>query len=620
MQLLPLEKLGPRVVEGQVGVIRFGLFLPWVSAVHGNRLYLRIIHEQDQFLQQIQPLDFELSHSIDPVYGDYWSVEVDITGHPPPLPQSAWGSPGRYVYRYCLSNPNTSGPIDWIIDPFAREFGIGKLSAFTLGYQDYVWDPHELTWKTPALDDIVIYELMITEFGGDIERTIGLLDYLADLGVNCLELMPVSNVSNTVDWGFLPLGYFGVDERFGKRRDKQRLIDAAHQRGLAVIVDSVYGHTSENFPYQYVYDRLAYDENPFMGPFAKDYFGRSTDFRRAFTRDFFFTVNYHWLDCYHVDGFRYDCVPNYYDGPIGDGYAALVYHTYQLVKGKSDDASHWQRFFLGGSTNLIQCAEQLEGPRDILDKTYSTCTWQNETLDAARGTAQEGFHHLTDLGFRLGLMGYPGSLTVNGDTLSKSAVQYIENHDHSRFVCHFGRLLRDNDLLSEGDRDLWYKVQPYLIALMTAKGIPLLWQGQEFGENYYVPQSGWGRVMLFRPVRWDFFYDSIGKTVIRLVRRLLQIRCRAHFRQGEHFFYNDYGRYQSKGVLLFSLSADQSFSLVALNFTGHDQSVPFSFPLPGDYLEELHGQRNLSGLAAEEERWLTIPSNYGCIWTRQPVA
>lgn len=618
MKLLPLDKLGPR--EVQPGVVRFGLLLPWVSTVHGNRLYLKIIHEQDQFLQQIQPLEFELSHSLDPIYGDYWSGEVDIAGHPPPVPQSAWGSPGRYVYRYCLSNPNAAGPIDWIIDPFAREFGVGKLSAFTLGYEDYVWTPSELTWKTPALEDLVIYELMITEFGGDIERTIGLLDYLADLGVNCLELMPVSNVSNTVDWGFLPLGYFGVDERFGKRRDMQRFIDAAHQRGLAVIVDSVYGHASENFPYQYAYDRLAYHENPFMGSFAKDYFGRSTDFRRAFTRDFFYTVNHHWLDCYHVDGFRYDCVPNYYDGPLGDGYAALVYHTYQLVKAKSGEASHWQRFFHDSGVHLIQCAEQLEGPRDILEKTYSTCTWQNETLSAAQDTAAAGRGRLTDLGFRLGLMGYPGSVTVNDDTMPKSALHYIENHDHSRFVCNFGRLLRDNDLLSEGDRGLWYKVQPYLIALITAKGIPLLWQGQEFGENYYVPEAGWGRVMLFRPVRWDYFYDPIGKTVIRLVRRLLAIRRQDHFRRGEHYFYNNYGRYQSKGVLLFSRSADQSFSLVALNFTDQDHSVPFTFPLAGDYREELHGQANLSALAAEEERWLTIPSNYGCIWTRQPGA
>ena len=111
MQLLPLDQLGPREIKDQPGVVLFGLLLPWVSAVDGNRLYLKIIHEQDQFLQQIQPLEFELSHSTDPIYGDYWSVELNIANHPPLHPQSAWGSPGRYVYRYCLSNPNASGPI-----------------------------------------------------------------------------------------------------------------------------------------------------------------------------------------------------------------------------------------------------------------------------------------------------------------------------------------------------------------------------------------------------------------------------------------------------------------------------------------------------------------------------
>ena len=76
--------------------------------------------------------------------------------------------------------------------------------------------------------------------------------------------MPVSNCGIEVDWGYMPIGYFGVDERFGKRRDLQRLIDAAHQKGLAVILDSVYGHTSDSFAYYYVYDQLAYNENPFM--------------------------------------------------------------------------------------------------------------------------------------------------------------------------------------------------------------------------------------------------------------------------------------------------------------------------------------------------------------------
>jgi hypothetical protein len=69
MQLLPMDRLGPH--ETAPGSVDFGLFLPWVSAADGNRLSLKIIHESDQFLQDIPPLEFPLTHSIDPQYGDY---------------------------------------------------------------------------------------------------------------------------------------------------------------------------------------------------------------------------------------------------------------------------------------------------------------------------------------------------------------------------------------------------------------------------------------------------------------------------------------------------------------------------------------------------------------------
>ena len=184
----------------------------------------------------------------------------------------------------------------------------------------------------------------------------------------------------------MPIGYFGVDERFGNRKDMQKLIDAAHQKEIAVIVDSVYAHTSGLFPYYYVYNELGWsmDKNPFMGPFAKNEFGISTDFNHKFTRDFFLTVNNHWLDCYHIDGFRYDYVPGYWLEDSENGYTKLVQDTYQLVKAKKGSSDHWQRFFKEGSINLIQCAEQLQKPIEILNKTYSNCTWQNETLNAAR--------------------------------------------------------------------------------------------------------------------------------------------------------------------------------------------------------------------------------------------
>jgi 1,4-alpha-glucan branching enzyme len=457
---------------------------------------------------------------------------------------------------------------------------------------------------------------MIDEFGGSIDKTIDQLDYLADLGINCIEVMPVSNIANTADRGFLPIGYFGVDERFGKRRDLQRLIDAAHQRGIAVILDVVCGRTSDSFAYFCVYQKLGYQENPFMGP--SDYSGASPDFRCQFTRDFFLTVNHHWLDCYHVDGFRYDCALSYWDSPMGQGYADLTYQTYQMVKARWGSAGHWQRFFRKGNINLVQCADRSERPREVLEKTYSNCTCQDETFGAAREVARGNQNALTDLGLRLGLCAYPEEVSANDDTIQKTALQYIENHDHSRFICNFHTTSHSNELLPEGDRRLWYKLQPYLIGLFTAKGIPMLWQGQEFGENYSIPEQGIGRVLMFRPVRWDYFYDPLGKNVIRLVRKLIRLRRQyAQFRHGKHYFYNDHDRYQSRNVILLSREYGKHFSLIALNFGDHEQRVPFNFPYSGNYWEELHGTENLANILAGEESWLTVPSNYGCIWTME---
>ena len=616
MNLLPLGKLGARCTpEGRAD---FGVFLPWVSDSDGVGLGVKLIHENDQFLQDVPAKTFEMECSIDPNYGEYWHGQVEIDASEKPHKKSAWGKPGRYVYRYFLERRNNE-PIDWIIDPYAREFGIGKLSAFTLGYEPHIWSDEEELWKTPRQEDLIVYELMINEFGGDMRTATRHLEYLQDLGVNCIEIMPVTNISNTTDWGFLPIGYFGVDERFGKRRDMQRLIDSAHQKGIAVILDMVYGHTDSLFPYSYLYREMGFGENPFLGSFAKDLFGESTDFNRALTRDFFYTVNHHWLSTYHVDGFRYDCVPNYWDGPTGLGYANLVYQTYKLVFGMRGSQDHWQRFFEGDEIHLIQCAEQLEEPVEVLDKTYSSSTWQNQTFDAAiavaRAEASELAGRLTYLGHRLGLVGYPAKEKINEDTIQKSALQYIENHDHYRFVCNFCTISRDdNDLLKEGDRRYWYKVQPYLIAIMTARGIPLIWQGQELCENYFLPESGMGRVVIFRPMRWDYFYDPIGKRTIWLTRRLMKLRRKAQFLRGEHWFYDDPERYQSRGLLLFSRRAGDAFSLVALNFTDSDQKAYFSFPLGGDYYEEIHGEDSFRAGAVE---WLEIciPSNYGRIWT-----
>ena len=622
LNLLPMGQLG--AIETN-GTLTFGLWLPWVSAADGNRVAVKIIHETDQFLQNVPPREFPLGHTLRDPYGDFWSVTVPIAGTPPAVAGSAWGMPGRYVYRYTIVSPNV-GTLDWIIDPFAREFGVGKLSAFTLGYQPYTWSAEEVDWRTPRLSDLVLYEINIGEFGGDLNRVGNVIAYLADLGVNAVEIMPLSNVGTSVDWGYLPIGYFGVDERFGKRSDFQALVDLCHQHGIAVIVDVVYGHTGVDFPYYDAYTRLRYRDNPFMGPFAKDYFsnfGKSTDFNRPLTRDYFYTVNHHWLDVYHVDGFRYDCVPNYWDGPLGVGYASLVFETYQLAKSKLAQADPAWRRFDGGPgkpPNLVQMAEQLEDPQGVLRTTYSNSTWQNSTFDAARSVARGDRGRLFDLGLQLGLFGYPEQETTNDESIPKTALQYIENHDHERFLCNFGTYNPDeagNPLFQEGDRSRWFMLQPYLIALLMSKGIPLLWQGEEFAENYFLPDVGEGRVALLRPLRWDYFYDGSGQPIVTLIRKLLHIRRqRAHIRQGTYFFFNDWDRYQGRGVLMFTRYEGAAYTLIGVNTSDADQTVPFWFPIGGNYLEELHGgSLNLNNVPSLQEFALTIPSHYGRIWT-----
>ncbi len=121
--------------------------------------------------------------------------------------------------------------------------------------------------------------------------------------------------------------------------------------------------------------------------------------------------------------------------------------------------------------------------------------------------------------------------------------------------------------------------------------------------------------MLLRPVRWDYFYDEIGRRLVTLVRRLLDLRRHhPHLRSGDHYFYNDSARYQAKRVLLFSRADESRFTLVALNFGDIEQVVPFRFPIAGDYREELHGADNLHGVSPDADQLLTIPSNYGRIW------
>lgn len=618
MATFPLDQLGGR--QSGASTFSFGVLLPWVTPGNNQSVVALVIHEADQFLQDIPVVPVTLTHAVDPIYGDLWSGSVDVA-LPTSLPGGAhWGQPGRYVYRLVVRDPN-QGDVDWVIDPYAREFGVGKQSVVTLGAEPYQWSAADAAWQVPGLMDLAMYEINIVEFHTTTAGVIDRLDYLADLGINCLSIMPVTNIASEVDWGYLPVGYFGVDERFAGGDAFKKLIDAAHTRGIAVIVDSVYGHASRAlFADKYLYDRLRYTANPFMGPFAKDYFadqGASTDFNRPLAQDFFLAVNLHWLEEYHVDGFRYDCVPNYWDGLTGVGYSKLVFNTHELVAQRLG-AGQLTRFGDATAATLIQCAEQLEDPVGVLWQSYSNTTWQDSTLNAALAVAAGADNAIDNFGYSLGLGGFPTEVTANGSVMVKTALQYLETHDHSRLLAAFGVVQTDdigNYLFLVGDRSRWYKLQPYLISLLTCKGIPLLFQGEELAEGFTLPGNGLGRIALLRPINWDYFYDSAGRTIVSLVRLLLRLRrTRSELRSSNHYYYADPVNYQNRGVMIFSRILGGQASVIAVNFSESTAQVPFTFPLPGHWKERILNQDQLD-VAVGQSAQLTVTSNYGQLWT-----
>jgi hypothetical protein len=213
MRILPLSRLGAREVTP--GVLQFGVLLPSIGPANASSVSVSVITEIDQMLRQIPPVSVDLQHSMDPTYGDYWSATIRLASYPA-APGSTWAHAGTYLYWFTVSL--ASGKVvDRLIDPFAREFGFQDFSAITVGYQPRPWARSEDGWTTPPLSDLVVYEIELNEFGGSIAASMALLPYLRSLGVTAVEVMPVTNVATVIDWGYSPIGYFGVDERFGPR-------------------------------------------------------------------------------------------------------------------------------------------------------------------------------------------------------------------------------------------------------------------------------------------------------------------------------------------------------------------------------------------------------------------
>ncbi len=617
--MIDLSRVGAHVGAPQKDSFCLGIYLPNITPEKGYSLFADIIHILDQFDPAVPAVSVELEYHGNPY--DLWVYD----GRLAQLEQKGnMGKKGRYIYRYRLLR-HDQVLVPYFADPFATLSGPGTHSSFAYpAVSPYQWKDNG--FHVPALDDIIAYEMMVDDFAHNFEGVIEKIPYLKGLGINCIELMPVTNVPEPYRWGYMPLSYFAIEERYGGKEGLKALVDACHSDEIAVIHDAVYAHTHEEFCYRHVYWQTG-EENPMIGPFAEDMFGVGTDFKKEFTRDYFRAVNTYFLQELHMDGFRYDYVPGIYDGPTGDGYARIVYETYQ-------QSNNIPRFHGSDHSYIIQAAEYLARPKDVLKETYTTLSKRWEPMLNAQhmvrqsGSVSESFvHELLLIDFT---DPWPREYVneAQGDRFPVAPFQFIESHDKSRLMYilsgehspyHGGF-----DLFNR-DRSHWYRLQPFAIALMTAEGIPLLWQGQEFGEIYGKHDDGGSRVLAARPLHWNYFYEPSGRQLVNLYRKLGSLRHKFQaLRSRNSYFFNTISDLW-RGLVVYERKPDNPSSpsvMVLLNFSHQDIEVNVPFTNDRTWIERLNSQEGQPPEKIElshgrTEAMVRVPSNYGKLFVSE---
>ncbi|MFM9429197.1 malto-oligosyltrehalose trehalohydrolase [Arthrobacter sp. MP_2.3] len=212
---------------------------------------------------------------------------------------------GEVDYGYLLDGDTTPLP-----DPRSRRQpdGVHSLSrTFDAGSHEWA----DGAWQGRALQGAVIYELHIGTFTpeGTLDAAAGKLDYLVDLGVDFVELLPVNGFNGTHNWGYDGVLWYAVHEGYGGPAAYQRFVDAAHAAGLGVIQDVVYNHLGPSGNYL-----------PRFGPYLKsgegNTWGDSVNLDGAgsdVVRAYILENAAMWLRDYHVDGLRLDAVHAFKD-------------------------------------------------------------------------------------------------------------------------------------------------------------------------------------------------------------------------------------------------------------------------------------------------------------------
>jgi maltooligosyltrehalose trehalohydrolase len=377
------------------------------------------------------------------------------------------------LYRYRLDNG------DAYPDPCSRYQPRGPHGP------SLIVDPSTYAWRYPDWQGVrmqgqVIYELHVGTFTpeGTLDATIGQLDELKDCGVTVIELMPLAEFPGRWNWGYDGVDLFAPAHVYGDPDALKRFVDAAHERGLGVILDVVYNHFGPDGNYLPAFsDLYLTDRHPNEWGQAINFDGQGS----GPVREFFIQNACYWITEFKLDGLRLDAVHAIYDdSPV---------HVLAELSRQARIAAGARSIVLIAEceSQLITTIQSIEDGGWGLDGVWSddfhhisrvALTGRGQAYYSDyRGTAQEllsvikrGFVYQ---GQRYQWQKKPRGTVVKNEPAS-GFVFYLQNHDQVANHLHGDRI---HALASHA------RYRAIAALLLLAPETPMLFMGQEFGAS-----------------------------------------------------------------------------------------------------------------------------------------
>ena len=352
------------------------------------------------------------------------------------------------------------------VDPDLLDYPTGKgangyVTVIQPGKPKYEWSEATLNFKRPNKNNLVIYELWIYDYteGRSLKGLMKRLDYIQNLGVNAIELMPICEFDGNYNWGYSPNHYFAPDRAYGSETMYKEFIDECHKRGIAVILDMVFNHATGLNPMNKLYpygSDLA--NNPWFNVNVPHSDNVYEDWNHGFApaKEMFTRALKYWLTEYKVDGFRLDLSHGLCSDQPNTSVANLKYYYDNGVKAVAPDAymilEHW-----GGSMGT-------ERPQLI---SYGMQCWNN-TSNAYCQTA----------------MGWLKDGDGFGDASKDGYVSYCESHDEERmqYKC---KKYGNGDLQTNTAARL-ARVAENVAFNVLLNGSHMLWMWEEVGYDFSI--------------------------------------------------------------------------------------------------------------------------------------